>query len=327
MPCLSITAVMLMLFSFFDILNQWEDRHLEILAVIRWIIRRTPVNLFEMLPFSALLASMVTAFNWVQHGEWTIIRFAGWRQRHSLIFLILAGAFLGGVGLFADTLNARKLGGIDIATKSVWVHSAGYIFKIAQVNVTGFQSAELDSVYVYPDSASVLQGTAPSVQYLPHASLNNNLLTFDPSIRTRLPSKLALPFYLVLEPSTLERLDIAFLIRTLNSVKNVHQHATSTEAILNFTLAKKCFYSLWIMYWLAWGNLLLLIPPRFRNARTYQAGIFALGSLLIFCYRTLSTVLMQQEFSGWWMNSGMLFLGIIGLFALDRLIRWKTAGG
>ncbi|MES2205489.1 MAG: LptF/LptG family permease [Pseudomonadota bacterium] len=334
-PFLKIAAAILLLFSFFDALNLADNNsQMPALDLVRWAIRRIPFNLFEMLPFAVLLSSMATAAQWVSQGEWNIVRFSGWKWRHSLIGVIAGGLLVGCMGLLCDSINARWLGGVGVNTKSVWLQNAGYILKVERIELTGAKTAKLKKIYVYPDSPSVVKGVQPEIHFFESAELRKNTLYLgknsgDESKKTKLPAQLALPFYLVLEPSTLEKLDIFFLAQTLKEMMSSNESSQSlglTEHILAFSFAKKIMYPFWMGYWIVWGCLLLGISPRFRYARTYQAGLFMLGALLIFAQRTLSTVLMQQEFSGWIMNGVMAILGIIGLFFIKQVIRWKTSG-
>jgi Lipopolysaccharide export system permease LptF/LptG len=325
--CFSVTVAMLMLFSFFDALNQWDSSHSTVWGIVRWVIKRAPFNLYELLPFSVLLSSMVTASNWVKYSEWVLIRFAGWSWKHTLIGLLLGGLFWGGVGLLADTVNARWMEGMSVSRQSTWIQSGGYILKVGHIRLTGAESAELSSTYIYPDSASVGRGKSPDVDLIPLATLQDNRLLLDASFQPRLPASITLPFYFILEQQTLERLDLFFLLRTMSSLKWSHVAATPTEAILRFTLIKKIAYPLWMVYWMAWGSLLFLVPPRFKYVRLYQSVLFSWGAIWMFMYRTLSTVLMQKGLSGIAMNLGFMALGLVMMLVLRRVLIRKVGAG
>jgi hypothetical protein len=324
MMCLRMTVAMLVLFSFFDALNQWDIGRSTLLSVTKWVLRRTPLNLYELLPFAVLLSAMVTATQWVKHSEWVLIRFAGWSWRYSLAGLVLGGLFWGCIGLLADTLNARWIQGVTVSRQATWIQSGGYIFKIGQIHLTGSDSAELHSTYIYPDSFAVEQGHEPNVNLFPTATLQHNQLILPTGVSNSLPTSIPLPFYLILEQHTLERLDLFFLLHTLRSLTPSETNSSPSESILHFTLVKKLMYPIWMIYWMAWGSLLFMIPPRFKDARLYQSILFAWGAIWMFMYRTLSSVLMQKEISGWWMNGLFLLIGLLILWLFKSILKRKV---
>jgi hypothetical protein len=336
LPSIRTTFAMLLLFSFFDLISQADKLSFGI-EMFRKILIRAPANLYELLPFSVMLSSIIASSQWMQHSEWTILRFAGWKTRHNAIIIILSSLLLGNIGLWADRLYAQHDTARHASNEHVWVHHAGYIFNIEKIILTSSHSAIFQSLYIYPDTLSVLSGNSPHVYYVPEAILDNNQLilsntptssktiTEDLSLNILLPSSLSLPFYLILAPQTLENLDILFLAHT---VWTLHQHPSlkehPTQRILEFSLIKKAAYPFWLLYWTVWGSLVLKIPARFKHIRLYQAGLFTLGSLLIFSHRSLSPVLMQQGISGSEMNLFMFGIGILLYFGIQNAIRSQT---
>lgn len=337
-PCFRIILAMLLLFSFFDLLSHTEKMAFG-LALFKKMLIRAPANLYELLPFAIMLSSMVAASQWMQHSEWTILRFAGWKTRHTALLFILTSFGLGYIGLSADrlyaTYHARTTN--QSSPEHIWIHQSGYIFNVEKVDITSAQSAVLHSVYIYPDTVSVLGGETARVHYVTEAYLDKDTLTIPnessasvqqkPEEALLLPRVIPLPFYLILEPQSLESLDILFLAKTLwmlNSSEAATANQHPSQHILQFTLVRKCAYPFWLLYWMVWGSLVLNIPFRFKYIRFYQAGLFVMGSLLIFAYRSLSPIIMQQGISGLEMN-GLMFIGGIILYQSTRwLLRKQT---
>ena len=90
------------LVSFFDLLNELAEAHTETytpLMAMAYVALNVPIRVYELLPVAALIGGLFAWNRLAQGAEFSVMRTAGLSMARLVVWMVMLGAFLGGLTL------------------------------------------------------------------------------------------------------------------------------------------------------------------------------------------------------------------------------------